>query len=278
MMSKKEIYIAHSPDSDDAVMFYALATGKVESDEFRFIHELHDIETLNQAASSGKYEVTAISIHAYAHLYDQYALLNSGASMGEGYGPIVVSATQINRDDLAGHVVGIPGKQTSAYLALQLFEPDLEFRVIPFDQIMSSVQQQKVDAGVIIHEGQLTYREDGLHKVVDLGEWWEDVNGLPLPLGGNVIRRDLGEKDIRKVSNLIHESISYALSHREEALSYALEFGRGLNPEQGDRFVQMYVNNRTLDYGEKGREAVQLFLDQGYNKGLIPNQIQVDFV
>jgi len=278
MMSKKEICIAHSPDSDDAFMFYALATGKVESDEFRFIHELHDIETLNQAASSGKYEVTAISIHAYAHLYDQYALLNSGASMGEGYGPIVVSATQINPDELAGHVVGIPGKQTSAYLALQLFEPDLEFRVIPFDQIMSSVQQRKVDAGVIIHEGQLTYREDGLHKVVDLGEWWSDVNGLPLPLGGNVIRRDLGEKDICKISHLIRESISYALSHREEALSYALEFGRGLSPEQGDRFVQMYVNNRTLDYGEKGREAVQLFLDYGYKKGLIPNQIQVDFV
>ena len=277
-MSKKEICIAHSPDSDDAFMFYALATGKVDPDEFQFTHELHDIETLNQAALSGRYEVTAVSIHAYAYLHDRYALLKSGASMGEGYGPIVVSATHIAPAEFAGCTVGIPGKQTSAYLVLRLFESDLEFRVIPFDQIIPSVQRREVDAGVIIHEGQLTYRGEGLHKIVDLGEWWTDITGLPLPLGGNVIRRDLGEENIRRVSGLIQESIAYALSHREEALSYALEFGRGLSPEQGDQFVRMYVNDRTLDYGEKGRNAVQLFLDRGYQAGIIPHQLQVDFV
>ncbi len=277
-MSKKEICIAHSPDSDDAFMFYALATGKVDPDEFQFTHELHDIETLNQAALMGRYEVTAVSIHAYAYLHDRYALLKSGASMGEGYGPIVVSATHIAPAEFAGCTVGIPGKQTSAYLVLRLFESDLEFRVIPFDQIIPSVQRREVDAGVIIHEGQLTYRGEGLHKIVDLGEWWTDTTGLPLPLGGNVIRRDLGEENIRRVSGLIQESISYALSHREEALSYALEFGRGVSPEQGDQFVRMYVNDRTLDYGEKGRNAVQLFLDRGYQAGIIPHQLQVDFV
>ncbi len=277
-MSKKEICIAHSPDSDDAFMFYALATGKVDPDEFQFTHELHDIETLNQAALSGRYEVTAVSIHAYAYLHDRYALLKCGASMGEGYGPIVVSATRIAPAEFAGCTVGIPGKQTSAYLVLRLFESDLEFRVIPFDQIIPSVQRREVDAGVIIHEGQLTYRGEGLHKIVDLGEWWTDITGLPLPLGGNVIRRDLGEENIRRVSGLIQESIAYALSHREEALSYALEFGRGLSPEQGDQFVRMYVNDRTLDYGEKGRNAVQLFLDRGYQAGIIPHQLQVDFV
>ena len=278
MMSKKKICIAHSPDSDDAFMFYALATGKVDSDEFEFTHELHDIETLNQAALGGRYEVTAVSIHAYAYIHDRYALLKSGASMGEGYGPIVVSATRTSPAEFAGCTVGIPGEQTSAYLVLRLFESDLEFRVIPFDQIIPSVQRREVDAGVIIHEGQLTYRVEGLHKIVDLGEWWTDTTGLPLPLGGNVIRRDLGEENIRRVSGLIQESISYALSHREEALSYALEFGRGLSPEQGDQFVRMYVNDRTLDYGEKGRKAVQLFLDRGYQEGMIPHQLQVDFV
>lgn len=277
-MAKQEIRLAHSPDSDDAFMFYALATEKINTGEFIFTHQLDDIETLNQAASKGSYEVTAVSIHAYAYLHEQYALLNSGASMGEGYGPILVSNLKFPLEELPERRVAIPGEQTSAFLALKLFQPDFEHRVVSFDEIIPMVQQKEVDAGVVIHEGQLTYRDEGLFKLLDLGEWWEKTTGLPLPLGGNVIRRDLGMPAIRQISELIHESISYAFAHKEEALAYALQFGRGLDAALGERFVNMYVNERTLDYGEDGRKAVQLLLDRGHEAGLIPHQVKVDFV
>lgn len=277
-MSRQTIRIAHSPDSDDAFMFYALATGKVDPGEFEFVHKLDDIETLNQAALKGKYEVTAISIHAYAYVHKRYALLDAGASMGEGYGPIVISSVRFPADKLARHTVGVPGQRTSAFLALKLFEPDLSHQVMPFDQIIPSVQRGQIDAGLVIHEGQLTYRAEGLHKILDLGEWWMKTTGLPLPLGGNVIRRDLGREKIQRISELISKSIRYALSHREEALAYALQFGRGLSSQQGDQFVSMYVNERTLDCKEDGRQAVQLFLDQGHKAGIIPHRVDVDFV
>ena len=277
-MSKQTICIAHSPDSDDAFMFYALAKGKIDTGVFEFVHELDDIEALNQVAMEGKYEVTAVSIHAYAYLHERYALLTCGASMGEGYGPILVSSVPFTADQLSEHSIGVPGERTSALLVLKLFQPDFEYRVIPFDQIIPSVQRQEVDAGLVIHEGQLTYLGDGLHKVLDVGEWWLKTTGLPLPLGGNVIRRDFGEDTIHQVSRLIKESIQYGLSHREEALAYALQFGRGLDSGQADEFVGMYVNERTLDYGEDGKKAVQLLLDRGHEAGLIPHRVEVDFI
>jgi len=274
----ERINIAHSPDSDDAFMFYALATGKIETGEFEFVHHLEDIESLNRAAVQGKYEVTALSIHAYAHLHDKYVLLNSGASMGEGYGPILVAKTAFDLNSLSSKRVGIPGISTSAFLALKLFQPDFEDVEIPFDQILTAVESGRVDAGLIIHEGQISYREQGLMKILDLGVWWGKETGLPLPLGGNAVRRDLGPKKISAVSVLLSQSIDYALSHRHEALAYALQFGRGLDPEQGDRFVGMYVNQRTRDYGEDGRRAVQLFLDRGHDEGIIPHRVKVEFV
>ena len=277
-MSKQTICIAHSPDSDDAFMFYALAKGKIDTGEFEFVHELDDIEALNQAALEGRYEVTAVSIHAYAYLHERYALLSCGASMGEGYGPILVSSVPFSIDQLSEHSIGVPGERTSALLALKLFQPDFEYRVIPFDQIIPSVQRQEVDAGLVIHEGQLTYLGDGLHKVLDVGEWWLETTGLPLPLGGNVIRRDLGKDTIHQVSRLIKESIQYGLSHREEALAYALQFGRGLDSGQADEFVGMYVNERTLDYGEDGKKAVRLLLNRGHEAGIIPHRVEVDFI
>jgi 1,4-dihydroxy-6-naphthoate synthase len=259
-------------------MFYALATEKISSGEFTFTHHLEDIDTLNQAASKGTYEVTAVSIHAYAYLHEQYALLNSGASMGEGYGPVLVSKVRFPLQELPQRKVAIPGEQTSAFLALKLMQPDFQYRVTSFDQIIPAVQRGEFDAGLVIHEGQLTYRDEGLFKLLDLGEWWEGTTGLPLPLGGNVIRRDLGMPAIRRISALIQESISYAFSNTEEALAYALQFGRGLDAQLGERFVKMYVNERTLDYGEDGRKAVQLFLDQGHEAGIISHRVKVDFV
>lgn len=259
-------------------MFYALATDKTDTDSFEFVHELHDIETLNRAALKGKYEVTAASIHAYAYLHERYALLNSGASMGEGYGPLLVASRSFPLSELSRHVIAVPGERTSAFLALKLVEPNFKYRVLPFDEIIPAVQQGKVGAGLIIHEGQLLYRGLGLHKILDLGAWWKKSTGLPLPLGGNLIRRDLGPKKIRAVSKLLRESIAYALGHREEALHYALQFGRGLDPERTDRFVSMYVNERTLDYGNDGRRAVQLFLDRGFEAGAIPCRVKVEFV
>ena len=259
-------------------MFYALAKGKIDTGEFEFVHKLDDIEALNQAALEGKYEVTAVSIHAYAYLHERYALLSCGASMGEGYGPILVSSVPFSTDQLSEHSIGVPGERTSALLALKLFQPDFGYRVIPFDQIIPSVQRKAVDAGLVIHEGQLTYLGDGLHKVLDVGEWWLKTTGLPLPLGGNVIRRDLGKDTIDQVSRLIKESIQYGLSHREEALAHALQFGRGLDSGQADEFVGMYVNERTLDYGEDGKRAVRLLLDRGHEAGIIPHRMEVDFI
>jgi 1,4-dihydroxy-6-naphthoate synthase len=273
-----EIRIAHSPDSDDAFMFYALAADKLPTGEYRFSHYLEDIETLNRKALKGEYEVTALSIHAYAYVADRYALLPSGASMGDRYGPIVVSHESWSPRELHGRKVAVPGTMTTAYLALRLFQPDFLPVVMSFDQIMGAVERREVDAGLLIHEGQLTYQKSGLNKVLDLGEWWHDRTGLPLPLGGNGIRRDLGPERIREISRLIRDSIRYALDHRKDALDHALRYARGLDPQEADRFVSMYVNQRTLDYGEDGRRAVSLLLEEAYAGGLIPGPVRVEFV
>ena len=273
------IRVAHSPDSDDAFMFYALATGKIDTGDIEFVHELQDIETLNRRALAGELEVTAVSIHAYAYLADKYALLPHGASMGEGYGPRLVARSPFTRDDLAGKTIAVPGTLTSAYLALKLYAPGVETVVVPFDQILERVAAGEFEVGLLIHEGQLTYKDEGLHLVADLGEWWaSETGGLPLPLGGNAIRRDLGEETIKRVSRMLRESIAYGLEHRTDALVHAEQYGRGLDRSQTDEFVGMYVNQRTLDYGPEGRRAVQLFLDRGYEAGLIPHRITVDFV
>jgi 1,4-dihydroxy-6-naphthoate synthase len=272
-----EITIAHSPDSDDAFMFYALAKGKLPTGKFHFTHTLQDIETLNRKALRGEYEITAISFHAYAFIADKYMLLPSGASMGDRYGPMIVAREPWRPEELSGKEIAIPGTMTSAYLALKLFKPDFQPVVIPFDQIMDAVQMGSVDAGLLIHEGQLTYSEHRLHKIVDLGEWWDELTGLPLPLGGNVVRRDLGQENIKEISRLLRESIQYALTHREDALNHAMQYARDLDVKTADRFVGMYVNERTLDYGEEGRRAVQLFLDKAYQARLIPSQIRTEF-
>src|SRR5687768_8211415 len=244
------IRVAHSPDSDDAFMFYALAEGKIDTGDLEFVHELQDIETLNRRALNGELEVTAVSIHAYAHLADRYALLPHGASMGEGYGPRVVARSPFTLEQLAARRIAVPGTLTSAYLALKLLLPNVDTVVVPFDQIMDHVKSGKSDAGLLIHEGQLTYADEGLHLIIDLGEWWAgETGGLPLPLGGNVIRRDLGDALIRRVSRLLRASIAYGLEHRTAALAHALQYGRGLDEGQADEFVGMYVNQRTLDYG-----------------------------
>ena len=276
-MSSNAITIAHSPDSDDAFMFYALAEKRIDSGGFEFLHVLSDIETLNRQAMEEKYEVTAISFHAYAFLYEKYMLLDSGASMGDRYGPLVVSKKPIKPSDLKGKVIAIPGKMTSAYLILKLFEPDFDSIVVPFDQVFQAVFDGRADGGLVIHEGQLTYSNIGLSKVVDLGEWWNQKTDLPLPLGGNVIRRNLGSSAISLISKILKESIKYGLEHREEALAYALQFSRDMDPLLADRFVGMYVNERTLGYGEAERKAVQLLLDLGYEKGIIGRKVNVDF-
>jgi len=272
-----DIKIAHSPDSDDAFMFYALAKDKLPTGKFRFHHTLQDIETLNRKAFNGEFEVTAISFHAYPYLENKYILLPSGASMGDGYGPMVVAREPFSQDELRGKRIAVPGTLTSAYLVLKLFQPDFEEIVIPFDQIMDAVKRGNVDAGLLIHEGQLTYAEQGLRLIVDFGAWWRKETGLPLPLGGNVIRRDLGMEDIREISRLLKASIQYSLDHREEALKYALEFARDLDSTTADRFIGMYVNERTLDYGQEGRKAVQLFFDKAYEVGVIPKPVKAEF-
>jgi 1,4-dihydroxy-6-naphthoate synthase len=272
------IRVAHSPDSDDAFMFYALATNKLATGIFNFSHTLEDIESLNQKALRGEYEVTAISFHAYAYIADRYALLPSGASMGDRYGPIIVAREPWDLSGLASKVIAVPGTMTSAYLALKLFQPEFQHVLVPFDKIMAAVKEGKADGGLLIHEGQLTYAQQGLHKVLDLGEWWHDLTSLPLPLGGNVIRRDLGPETMAQISNLLRQSIAFALDHRGEALSYAMRFARDLDSKMADRFVGMYVNKRTLDYGEDGRRAVQLFLDRAFEKKLIPARVIADFV
>ena len=272
-----KITVAHSPDSDDAFMHYGLASGKVPAGGIEFDHLLADIETLNRAAFEGKYEVSAVSFHAYAHLTDKYLLLPHGSSMGDDYGPIVVARAD-GPSSLDGVTVAVPGILTTAFLALRIYDPAVEYVVMPFDRIQEAVHRGDVAAGLLIHEGQLTYRDEGLKKIVDLGEWWAELTGgLPLPLGGNVIRRNLGSEAIATVSRLLHESIAYALAHRQEALDYALQFGRGLDRAKADRFVGMYVNELTLEYGERGRTAVQRLFDEAWEKRLIPRQIAVEF-
>jgi 1,4-dihydroxy-6-naphthoate synthase len=271
------ITVAHSPDSDDAFMFYGLASGHVDTGGIVVDQVLSDIETLNRAAFEGKYEVTAVSFHAFAHLADKYALLPHGASMGDRYGPIVVSRTD-GVAEVKERKIAIPGTLTTAYLALRLYEPDFDYVVVPFDRIQQAVMNRQADAGLLIHEGQLTYADEGLRKVVDLGEWWADhTGGLPLPLGGNIIRRDLGPEMIARVSRLLHDSIAYALSHRREAVEYAQQFGRGLDAARTDRFVGMYVNDLTLGYGERGRRGVERLMSEAFEKGLIPNRVPVEF-
>jgi 1,4-dihydroxy-6-naphthoate synthase len=273
----QRITVAHSPDSDDAFMFYGLASGSVDTGGIEVAQVLSDIETLNRAAFEGKYEVTAVSFHAYAHLLDKYALLPHGASMGDNYGPIVV-ARQDGPREVKGRKIAIPGLLTTAYLALQLYEKDFTHVVVPFDEIEQFVKDGHADAGLLIHEGQLTYSDNGLRKIVDLGEWWSArTGGLPLPLGGNIIRRDLGTETIRKVSKLLHDSIAYALAHRKDAVEYAQQFGRGLDKEKTDRFVGMYVNDLTLGYGERGRQAVERLMTEAYEQGLIPKSVPVQF-
>jgi 1,4-dihydroxy-6-naphthoate synthase len=276
-MTQQRITVAHSPDSDDAFMFFGLASGAVDTGGIVVDQVLADIETLNRAAFEGKYEVTAVSFHAYAHLVDTYALLPHGASMGDRYGPIVVAAQQDIRE-VRGSRIAIPGTLTTAYLALRLYEPSFDYVVVPFDRIQEAVLRGDADAGLLIHEGQLTYGEEGLRKVVDLGEWWaERTGGLPLPLGGNVIRRDLGPEMIAKVSRLLHDSIAHALSHREEAVRYAIQFGRGLDLERTDKFVGMYVNELTLQYGDRGLKGLQRLMTDAFESGLIPKRVPVEF-
>jgi 1,4-dihydroxy-6-naphthoate synthase len=272
-----EIRIAHSPDSDDAFMFYALAKDKLPTGKFRFHHTLQDIEALNHKALKGEFEITAVSFNAYAYIEDKYILLPSGASMGDRYGPMVVARESQTLEDLRGKKIAIPGTMTTAYLALKLLQPDFEEVIIPFDQIMEAVEKGDVDAGLLIHEGQLTYADRKLHLIVDLGEWWFQLTQLPLPLGGNVIRRDLGKEDIKEISRLLKASIQYALDHRDEALEYAMQYAGDLDVATADRFVGMYVNDRTLDYGEEGRKAVQLLFDKAYEAKLIPKRIQAEF-
>ena len=273
----QRITVAHSPDSDDAFMFYGLASGSVDTGGIEVDQVLSDIETLNRAAFEGKYEVTAVSFHAYAHLLDTYALLPHGASMGDNYGPIVV-AREDGPAGVKGRKIAIPGLLTTAFLALKLYEKEFDHVVVPFDQIEQFVKDGKADAGLLIHEGQLTYQDNGLRKIVDLGEWWSArTGGLPLPLGGNIIRRDLGPEMIGKVSKLLHDSIAYALSHRKDAVEYAQQFGRGLDKDKTDTFVAMYVNDLTLGYGERGRKAVERLMTEAYEQGLIPKSVPVQF-
>lgn len=277
-MRNSLITVAHSPDSDDAFMFYALARHRIDSKGFKFRHVLSDIETLNQKAMAGTYEVTAISFHAYSLLFDQYVLLDSGASMGDRYGPLVVSRTPMRPNELKGKVIAIPGTMTSAFLILKLFEPNFDHIVVPFDQVFQAVLEGRADGGVVIHEGQLTYARKGLHCVIDLGKWWHQKTGLPLPLGGNVIRKNLGPTVIAQISTILKQSIQYGLDHRDEALEYAMGFARDLEPGLADRFVGMYVNERTLRYGEAERRAVQLLLDLGYQKRIINCRVTAEFV
>ena len=273
----KTIHVAHSPDSDDAFMFYALAAGKIDTEGLTYVHELQDIETLNQRALKGELEVTAVSIHAYAYISDRYALLPHGASMGDRYGPRLVAREPSRRADVKGRRIAIPGPLTSAYLALQMYEPDFIPVFTPFDLIEDVVVNGEVDMGLLIHEGQLTFGERGLHLVADMGEWWFSETGLPLPLGGNVIRKDLGVDLSRKVSRHLRDSIAYGLDNRVGALDHAMQYARGLDRTKADTFVGMYVNDWTLDYGDRGREAVRLFLKKGVELGLVTQGVDVEF-
>ena len=272
------ITVAHSPDSDDAFMFYGLATHKLDTPGLKFEHTLKDIQSLNEDARNEVYDVTAISFHAYSYVADKYILLPHGASIGDKYGPIVVSKEPRTPDEIGSMKIAVPGELTSAFLALKIFNADFDHVVAPFDKIIDAVKAGEVDAGLLIHEGQLFYNQVGLHKVLDLGEWWHDKTGLPLPMGGNVIRRDLGKETVRQVSKYLHDSIAYSLDNREDALAYAMQFARDMQPELADRFVAMWVNELTLDYGDRGRTAVRKLLEEGHKVGVIPHNVNVEFV
>ncbi len=278
MRDAHTIHLAHSPDSDDAFMFYALAAGHIDTEGLTYVHELQDIETLNKRALKAELEVTAVSIHAYAYLSDRYALLPHGASMGDGYGPRLVAKSAVTLDSLRGKRIAIPGMMTSAYLALRLYLPEFEPVVTPFDQIEEIVVRGDVDAGLLIHEGQLTYKDEGLHLIADTGKLWRDETSLPLPLGGNVIRKDIPDDIKQKISKHLRASIAYALDHRTSALDHAMQYARGLDRSKADEFVGMYVNAWTLDYGEKGREAIRLFLKRGVESGIVRGPVTVEFV
>jgi 1,4-dihydroxy-6-naphthoate synthase len=271
------ITVAHSPDSDDAFMFYGLATNKLDTGNLTFTHVLKDIQTLNEEAFRGTYDVSAISFHAYAYIADKYVLLPHGASIGDNYGPVLVSKELARAEDISRLKIAVPGTLTSAFLALRIFNPDFQYEVIPFDKIIDAVQSGRCDAGLLIHEGQLFYESIGLRKILDLGEWWHEKTGLPLPMGGNAIRRDLGPEVIHQVSECLRDSIRYSLANREDALEYAMQFARDMDTELADRFVAMWVNDLTLDYTERGREAVQRILAEGYERGIIPNRVVVEF-
>ena len=274
-----EISIAHSPDSDDAFMFYGLATNKIRVPGYKFTHTLCDIETLNRRArEEAFYDVTAISFHAYPYVQDNYTLMGCGGSVGEGYGPMIVSLRALSHDDLRRVKVAVPGTMTTAFLALKIFNPDIETEVVPFDQIIPQVLAGKYEAGLIIHEGQLTYSTSGLYKAIDLGVWWRETTGLVLPLGGNAIRRSLGPESHRIISKALRDSIQHALDHRDQALEYAMQFARDLDTTLASRFVSMYVNDRTLDYGSDGREAIRRLLQMGHERGIITVGPRVDFV
>ena len=278
MKEKLDITIAHSPDSDDAFMFYALANQVFDTSPYRFNHELRDIQMLNKWAFEEKYEVSAISIHAFAYLSEKYALMNSGASMGDGYGPKIIARKNIALNDLKNIKIAVPGELTTAYLALKILEPNAQTENVPFDKIMDSVLDGKFDAGVIIHEGQLTYADQSFVQILDLGEWWMTQENLPLPLGGNVIRRDLGEKAMNEVAAWIKKSIEFSLAHREKGLDYAMKYAGGLPRNLADQFVGMYVNEWTVDWTDRGRKAVQRLLDRGFESGIIPQKINVEFI
>ena len=281
MTTKTLINIAHSPDPDDAFMFHALANDKIECGNYEFTHTLQDIETLNHRALKGELELTAVSIHGYAYMTDKYAICSCGASMGDNYGPMVVAREECSIEDLKGKKIAIPGEMTSAFLALNLLlgKDTFEYEIHDFDQILNVVERGDADAGLIIHEGQLTYENQGLKLIVDLGEWWYELtDGLPLPLGANAIRKDLGQQVMDEVTAILKQSIQYGLDHREAALDHALKYGRDLDRAKADKFVGMYVNDWTIDFGEKGREAVSLFLKKGYEAGIIPEPVDVEFI
>jgi 1,4-dihydroxy-6-naphthoate synthase len=274
----RRISLAHSPDSDDAFMFYGLARGKVPTGDLEIAHVLTDIETLNREATQGKHEVTAISFHAYPYVADKYALMPCGGSIGDGYGPLLVAREPMDRERIEGALAAVPGTLTSAYLALKLFAPGVRTRVVPFDRILEKVRDGHADVGLVIHEGQLTFGGYRLHKVLDLGAWWKEETGLPLPLGGNAVRRDLGPALMARLTDLVRQTVRYSLEHRAEALAHAMSYARGMDPSVADRFVGMWVNELTLDCGETGRRAVQVFLDRGHAAGVIPDRVVAEFV
>lgn len=278
-MTKREIKVAHSPDSDDAFMFYGLATDKLDTGELQFSHVLKDIQSLNKIAmTTREYDVTAVSFHAYAHIAEHYSLLPHGASIGDGYGPLVVAREPFPASEIKDKLIAIPGTLTSAFLALRLHTPEFKYEVVDFDRIIDEVVAGKYDAGLLIHEGQLTYHEQGLNKILDLGAWWKKETGLPLPMGGNAIKRDLGPELQREVSRWLKRSIEYSMENRQDALAYAMQFARDMPVETADRFVAMWVNQSTLGYTERDKQAVHLMLDEGYRKGIIPNKVNVEFV